>query len=344
MRCFTALELDFESPVVLIHGPNGSGKTTILEALHYACYLKSFKTHLPKELVQAKAEGFGIGLGILSEGFDTLHVNFLRNKKSIKLNEQPVASFKELYDTYKAVTITEDDLLMIQGAPSLRRSFIDHVVVLKDPSFALLSKKYRICLDNRNALLSSYKYDDESYRLWTDQLLKTSLQIQEARKQALAVLEKQTQKLMADLNQGSLSITYEYARPYSDLTDIACAEDLFIRYPSLKGHESTQRRTLFGAHLDDFVITFQDKSSRTYASRGQQKLIIFMLKLAQLVDMPGTALLVDDFLTDFDEARAEALLPLMTRLPSQLIITSPIETVIKEKIAPYSPHIIKIGV
>lgn len=94
VRCFASLELDFESPVVLIHGPNGSGKTTILEALHYACYLKSFKTHLPKELIQSKAEGFGIGLGILSEGFDTLHVNFLRNKKVVKLNEQPVASLK----------------------------------------------------------------------------------------------------------------------------------------------------------------------------------------------------------------------------------------------------------
>lgn len=241
------------------------------------------------------------------------------------------------------MTITEDDLLMIQGAPSLRRSFIDHVVVLKDPAFALLSKKYRTCLDNRNALLSSYKYDDESYRLWTDQLLKASLQIQAARKQALSILEKQTQKLMADLGQGSLSIVYEYARPYNDLTDISSADDLFIRYPSLKGHESAQRRTLFGAHLDDFVITFQDKSSRTYASRGQQKLIIFMLKLAQLIDMPGTALLVDDFLTDFDESRAEALLPLMTSLSSQLIITSPIASVIKEKLAPYSPHIIKIG-
>ena len=112
---------------------------------------------------------------------------------------QPVGSYKELYDVYKVVTITEDDLLMIQGAPSLRRSFIDHMVLLVDPEYAPLLKRYRHILDNRNALIASGKNDDESYRLWTDQLLAAATRIQKARKTVLENLEKEAQELIKEV-------------------------------------------------------------------------------------------------------------------------------------------------
>lgn len=354
-RCFSSVNLDVESSVVLIHGPNGSGKTSLLEALHYGCYLRSFKTHLPKEIAQTKSDGFGMALGLASTtSFDTLQVSFSRNKKTVKLNQQPVGSYKELYDVYKVVTVTEDDLLMIQGAPSLRRSFIDHMVLLIDPEYAPLLKKYRHILDNRNALIASGKNDDESYQLWTDQLLGVSSRLQKARIAALENLEKEVQALIKEVMAGgTLSISYEYARPYSDIADCATTQDVMIRYPSLKNHEMMQRRSLFGAHLDDFSIMFQGKPCRKYASRGQQKLLIFLLKLAHVkslrsdtdqgVSGTGVVLLVDDFMTDFDEERALALLPLMTSFPSQLILTTPIEGLLKEKLKAYKTQYIDLS-
>ncbi len=344
------MDLDVESSVVLIHGPNGSGKTSLLEALHYGCYLRSFKTHLPREIAQTHSEGFGLALGLASDAsFDTLQVNFSRNKKTVRLNQQPVSSYKELYDVYKVVTITEDDLLMIQGAPSLRRSFIDQMVLLTDPAYALLLKKYRHILDNRNALLASGKDDGESYGLWTDQLLGVASRIQKARVKVLEDLEKEVQVLIKEvLSQGALSMSYEYARPYTDIENISSTEDLMVRYPSLKNHEMMQRRSLFGAHLDDFSIMFQGKSCRTYASRGQQKLIIFLLKLAHIKGLraspgAGVVLLVDDFMTDFDDERAQALIPLMAHLPTQLIVTSPVEGLVKEKLKAYKTQSIDIS-
>lgn len=352
-RCFSSIDLDVESPVVLIHGPNGSGKTSIIEALHYSCYLRSFKTHLPKEIAQTKAEGFGVALGLAnSNSFDTLHIQFSRNKKSVKLNAQPVGSYKELYDVYKVVTITEDDLLMVQGAPALRRSFIDHVVLLMNPEYALLLKKYRHVLDNRTALIASGRNDDESYELWTNQLLTLSTTIQKARIGALTALEKEVKLLLTEIFADStttLSIQYDFAKPYSDMDDLITTEDLLIRYPSIKSHEMMQRRTLFGAHLDDFSIIYQGKSCRTYASRGQQKLLVFLLKLAHIRilkaehSQSGVIFLVDDFMTDFDEEKAQALLPLMTSLPSQLIVTTPVEGLVKEKLKAYKTQYIDIG-
>ncbi len=341
-RCFSSLDLDFESPVVLIHGPNGSGKTSILEALHYACYLKSFKTHLPKELVHSEADGFGVGLGIATQSFDTLQVQFQRKKRTVKLNEKGIGSYKELYSAYRVITITEGDLMMIQGAPSLRRSFLDTMVLLLDPSHAALAQKYRAILNNRNALVSRGRADDESYILWTDQLLQTSIAMQKARISAVQQLEKEAQQLICDIIDVSnikepLTLEYRYARPYSDIEGITTAQELIDRYPGLKDNELRQKRSLFGAHLDDFAATYLGKACRTYSSRGQQKLVLFLLKMAQLQAMKaqgstGAILLVDDFMTDFDEEKAASLLPMMTKLSSQVILTSPIESLVKNKL------------
>ena len=71
---------------------------------------------------------------------------------------------------------------------------------LLEPDYATLLKKYRHILDNRNALLASGRFDEESYHLWTDQLLRTSHQIQKARKQALQDLEKEAQELIRKLS------------------------------------------------------------------------------------------------------------------------------------------------
>lgn len=342
-RCFSSLKLDFEKPVVLIHGPNGSGKTSILEALHYACYLRSFKTHLPKELVLAQAEGFGVGLGLVTQGFDTLSVHFSKSKRAVKLNEQSIGSYKELYEAYRVITITEDDLQMIQGAPSARRSFLDTMVLLSDPTHASVSLKYRTILNNRNALIARGRADEESYMLWTEQLLQTSFHIQKARLEVLKQVEAEAKVLVQEFFKDPvnatdpLQISYKYARPYSNLEGITTAQELIERYPGLKEQELRQKRTLIGAHLDDFSVAYLGKDCRTYSSRGQQKLVVFLLKMAHLQALKsrgstGTILLVDDFMTDFDEERAATLLPLMTKLSSQVILTSPLEGIVKNKL------------
>ena len=342
-RCFSSLTLEFKSPIVLVYGPNGSGKTTLLEALHYACYLRSFKAHLHKHITGPLADGFSIGLGILGEqGFDSLHVALKRHKKTVLLNGQQVRSYEELYRVYKVVTIKEDDIAMVQGSPSLRRSFIDYMVLLADPSFAALGKKYKAILDNRNALLLAARDDRESYLLWTDQLLALSAEIQKKRQAALAWLEEEVQLLYKALfphESEAISFTYEYSKTYEDSATIQSAEELLIRYPSLIMRERSQKRTLFGAHLDDLVISFHQKSSKIYASRGQQKLIVMILKLAQVAFMKKRGdeaiLLVDNFMADFDEAKMEILIPFLTTLPSQLILTSPLENLIKQKLKEY---------
>lgn len=330
-RCFEDFSLSNLERCTIITGANGAGKTSILEALHYACYFRSFKTHRIKEIARAGQHTAGINLSLAGElSYDALSVHFEHPKKKVHLNEKPITSFKQLYDTYRVVTITEHDLELIQGAPAVRRTFIDQMISIGDPQYMQVLKRYKSVIDNRNALLAKFN-DYETYTIWTTQLLELTKMIQAKRASFLALLESQSQDLIAQFFSDTFSVAFDYqsVKPYS-LTPIDSIDQLFSTYPGIYDHERAFKRSLIGAHLDDFHVSFQDKSSRIYASRGQQKLIVFLLKLSyirylnELYKTDNTILLVDDFVTDFDQVKLSLLLSLMTTLPSQLIMTSPL--------------------
>ncbi|HSW73657.1 MAG TPA: AAA family ATPase, partial [Candidatus Limnocylindria bacterium] len=124
-RCFADKTITFESPLVLIEGNNGSGKTSLLEALHYLCYLRSFRTHSPRDLLFFGHETFFIKAlceqsGTVAQNHE-IQVGFSHKKRLVKIDQRAVSSYKELMDYYRIVTLTEDDVVLIQGGPDVRR-------------------------------------------------------------------------------------------------------------------------------------------------------------------------------------------------------------------------------
>ena len=107
-------------------------------------------------------------------------------------------------------------------------------------------------------------------------------------------------------------------------------------------------RSLFGAHLDDILITFHDKRSKQYASRGQQKLIVLLIKIAQIKELlrqKGPAVfLLDDFMTDFDEQRIRQLVTVLRGLDIQLIFTTPLSShILHSELAAHGAQTIKLS-
>ena len=125
--------------------------------------------------------------------------------------------------------------------------------------------------------------------------------------------------------KSDISISFEYKPKKIDFADSYA--DFMGKVDDLRQSELRFRRSLFGAHLDDLVIKFQSKKSKNYASRGQQKLVVLLLKAAQLKNLTkkrGKAVfLLDDFMTDFDEKKAALLAKFLVSLDCQLIFTSP---------------------
>lgn len=330
-RCFDQLSLDLDESILLIRGLNGSGKTSLLEALHYSCYLRSFRTHLPKDLVMFEKDNFFIKttfrettqLSLVNE----IQVGFTENKRLVKINQKPIASFKELMDYYRVITISEDDIALIKGNPQTRRMFVDQAIILVDPEFIADLRNFRHILDSRNKLLQQSIINQDSYYIWTKQLWEISGVIQRKRQQMLAIFYEEINNFLINYFNSLCSIVFTYkAKNMNEghsYTDFLKTEQHFFQ------DEKRYKRSLFGAHLDDIIITLQGKKSKSFASRGQQKLIVLLIKIAQITHLTAqkgaAVVLLDDFMTDFDPERAQLLISILLNLKSQLIFTSPVK-------------------
>lgn len=333
-RCFTDRIFDFNgAQCVVITGRNGAGKSSLLEALHYGCYLRSFRTHVHKELVDQNSDYFFLGIEFNLEHIgstDQLTVGFSdREGKVVRLNQKLVQSYKELTAQYRVITLTADDVQLIQGAPDKRRDFLNYSLLLSHPDFVGLFKEFKTILSQRNRLLLS-QGTGHDLAIWSQKLWETSLVLRVARVELLNDLERRINELLAKYFLGTdaqaLTVHFTYQAKGGTSSDFsAWHTDWQVKHLAT---ELKFGRSFFGAHLDEVVISFEQKKARIFASRGQQKLIVFLLKVAQAqaISEQGepAVLLLDDFLTDFDEQRVHDCLSVLNDLKVQTFLTSPL--------------------
>lgn len=325
LRCFEHLDIELDAKLNLIEGLNGSGKTTIVEALYYLCYLRSFRTNITQEMISFDSDSFFIkallvnkSSGLMQDQSDiTMQVGFAPRKRLVKLNNQEVTSFKQLISNYRVIVLTEDDLDIIKAGPEIRRNFIDQYIYLQNPAWLTELHSYKRILDQRNSLLKNLVFDLENYHFWTKQLTLRSQAIQKVRQDALKELQHELNCILIN----------NFKEEFSDFV-VEFAYQVREWQPSTQGREQFMQRTLFGAHLDDYQIKLSAKSSRKFASRGQQKLIAILMKVAQIITLKrlfnGAILfLLDDFVTDLDHTKIAVLIELLNSLQVQLVFTAP---------------------
>lgn len=345
-RNFTKKEFVFDSNVVVIEGCNGSGKTSLLEGLYYTCFLRSFRTHQGKDLIALNDNYFFTQLDFEDElnGINQIQVGLsAKDGKLVKLNKTPITSYKQIVSRYKVISIAEDELSLVQGAPEERRIFLNQFLILLDPDLINELREYKQILQHRNSMLSnknsntmnlSFEKNGEFY-IWSKQLYDKTIIIQKRRISCLSKLETEVNNLLAKyLKKENLSILFNYKPKKIDLTKTF--DEFWNNYQiKIKDEELRWGRSMFGAHLDDFLITFQEKKARAFASRGQQKLILLLIKIAQLMILQqkgDTAIfLIDDFLTDFDEKRMQSCLNILQQIKGQIFITCPLKSFISPK-------------
>lgn len=323
-RCFSSQNFVLDSPLVIIEGSNGSGKTSLLEALHYGCYLKSFRTHISRDLLAFDQDHFFITLTLQEH---TIAIGSTGSKKQVKVDQKVITSYQELRNYYRVVTVTEDDIALVKGSPEKRRTFIDNALILAHPRLSSLYRSYKDTLEQRNALLFHNKYTQEEHLLWTERVWQLSSAIKKERSDYLMLLQYHFMQHAAE-HWPQYCIAFEYQAKERDTEDTF--DTFYTNKKALFKKEQVYKRTLFGAHLDDIEITFSGKKARLYASRGQQKLIVLLLKIAQASVLlkeyknSNIVFLLDDFMTDFDHAVAQNLMSILINLSVQLIFTAPI--------------------
>jgi len=328
-RCFSHLELEINAPILICEDANGSGKTSFLEALYFACYLRSFRTHLPRELVHFDQESFFLKVELdesAPEGVNLHHevqVGFSQGNRLARVNKHAVSSRKQILTHYRVISFTEDDLALVKGAPEARRDFLDITLSIEREEYRSLLKSLKQIVAQRTALLTSGRCSADVYMILSKQLLHISTAIQEMRIALLEQFNIQVNQMLADYNaQHTVDFSYKHKQvlPLDMFESLEGCKALF-------GSEVRMARCLWGAHLDDFSIIFNSKRSKNFASRGQQKLIALLLKITHaqhLYRKQGGALwLLDDFMTDLDDATAQHLAQRLIETNNQLIFTAP---------------------
>lgn len=313
-RCFDNYEQKIENQIVVIRGENGTGKTTLLEALHTAVFAKSFRTSDLSHLCTFGKEHFLIALFGEDQFKDSWKIRLTGKdkKKELVFNNKKIKTFKEILQNFKIISLSEEDLAIITGAPEYRRTFIDKAIALQDPSYVEILQNYKKILAQKNSLLKNQQAKSSLFELWTEKQDALDYQIRSIRTEHLKTLTLQAKKLYEMIENTNIALSTNYQS--SD------KPNLITRWQREKGAE----RTLWGSHKDDPEILLNDQPARFFASRGQQKLIITLLKLAQIqVLKTPCILLLDDFLTDLDYKKAKTLLEIALQIDTQIFISTP---------------------
>lgn len=324
-RCFSQIKISLDAPVVLITGANGTGKTTILEALVYASTLRSFRSSTPAELIQDSKLASVLYVEYIDDLQEqtNVHVELTKRRRIVRINNKCVTKPAELFDVVRVVSITEHDIQFVQGSPEARRYFLDYGLMLHDPTYATLIRRYKRLLDQRNAWLRTGATDKESWHIWTQGILDLSVIIRQKRSSFLSNLTTQVCELQSSMAFSCPPIQTMYAPHLITCTTLG---ELVRHHEQLCARERYAQRTLFGAHLDDVCLKLGELNSRIAASRGQQRLVAILFKLAQSISLLNEGqrviLVIDDLMADFDERRLHELLRMLRRMPCQLVLAA----------------------
>jgi len=302
----------FSEKIVGIYGPNGSGKTNLLDALHYLCFTRSYFSRPDGSSVQQGMQGFRIEGKVMhdDDSYQLLCILRETGRKEFYLNGDAYKKFSLHIGRFPCVMIAPDDISLITGASEGRRSFMDSIIAQFSPAYLETLISYTKVLQQRNSLLKAaaehQRLDESLLDVLDQQLLEHGNKLFVERQQFLAEFIPMVKEQYSTIagKDDLLELVYEsqlLQQPFELLLQQNRQRDIYLQ------------RTGTGIHKDDLALQMQQQPFKTIASQGQRKSLLFALKLAEfnlLKKHKGFApvLLLDDVFEKLDEERMHNLL------------------------------------
>ena len=323
-RSYESLELPLDVGLTAIVGANGIGKTNLLEALGLLATLKSFRGAPTESLIRRGAESAIIRAEGIRDDRDVLiELELAKRRTRAQVNRQRLQRSRDLLGALRITVFAPDDLALIKEGPSVRRNFLDDVLVALDPKADAVLRDLEKILKQRNALLrQSHGRLDEAglmtLDVWDAKLGTTGTDVTNRREDLVRQLLPLVERSYEILAGAPVPLTADYQRSWQTDT---LAE-------ALEGERQTDVRrgvTSVGPHRDELALRLDGLASRTEASQGEQRTLALAWRLAGhllVTNVLGEPplLLLDDVLSELDDDRAAALLG---NLPAgQTVITS----------------------
>ncbi len=310
----------------LFIGPNGSGKTSLLEAIHYLGLSRSFRTHLNQRIINLNADAFSV-VGHINAGVPNTVIGIERHRQNpakTRIGGENITSSLELAKTFPLQFLNSDAHRLLLSGPKYRREFIDWGVFHVEHSFISLWQRAYRSLRQRNAALRACSTwnnvsQQDQVKLWDHELVSATESLSLLR---MNYVEKLLIKLMPIVSKlvGSIDLKISFYPGWpkgSELSEVLTqnfSKDLELGY------------TQYGPQKADLIVKVGNISAQDMLSQGQQKLLVYAMRLVQgmlLQEQTGRTCtyLIDDLPAELDQYKRQSVLSTLASEQVQVFIT-----------------------
>ena len=337
-RSYDLVELELTPGVTTFIGPNGQGKTNLIEIIDFSANLQSHRTHLNQNLIQKNKPYAQTRVGVEENNRKIWIETKIEEKKplKIKVNSQIIKKQKEAVGLIKTTLFSPNDLYLIKGDPATRRSFLDEVIIQNNRNYYETKNQYERVLKQKNALLKSVtprnissSEIESTLEVWNNKLIDFGAEMYFQRNQIIKNLQPHFSKNYTTIAPNTLNTNLQYITNLKDnLDDLETIKNKFQQELSKNQQEELNRKSsLIGPHRDDLEILLNDLPAKTHSSQGESWSLALCLKLASfdlLNENFNPILILDDVFSELDQSRREFLLQKIN-IADQTLITAAVE-------------------
>ena len=306
----------------VLYGENGSGKTSLLEAIHVLGTARSFRSGRPKSQVQHGKDHYVVRGERQTLGTGTRAVGVQRSidgSATLRVGGETTRSVAHLADELPLLALNSDSFELLIGEPAQRRRFLDWGVFHVEHDLREARQQFQRALAQRNNLLRRGRIDATELDVWTREVALNGEAVSAGRSRFLEAIQSHLTPLLDELSPELVEVQLSYRQGWDSGKSYREALEQGLTSDQEQGF--TQR----GPQRADLRVQMGGYSAADTLSRGQQKLLVSAMKLAQvsLLAELGTSsmLLVDDLPSELDASRCEAVCGLLGRIPVQTMIT-----------------------
>ncbi len=338
-RNYESCELEFPGNKILLIGKNAQGKTNLLEAIYYLATLSSFRGGTDSELIKWGEDSCVIDADIFKHDTD-IELKVIINppkQKILKVNGLKRTSFASFLGNLIVVNFNVSDLLLLRGAPSDRRKWLDDAISQIYPAYKDRLNKYSRIRTQRNNLLKEFRNQtqEEFLSVLDEQLAVAGSNIIHLRQKYLGEIQQIAFQKHKSISEEREDLNIFYNSTVSGDFDtvkhsVQKPEEILEKFHSVlaerKAEEIARAQTVVGPHRDDTSFIINGRNAVSFASQGQQRTVALALKLAEIdlienIIGESPVLLLDDVLAELDNERQSFLLQSIKE-GTQTIITT----------------------
>ena len=337
-------EVKWAPNINVISGPNGSGKTNLIDAVHYLCMSRSFVTSSDTYVVKQGESEFDLDghfEGEIRSSF-SVQCHYSRGEgKKFWVNESPLDRLSDLIGMVPVVVLSPQDRALTTEGPAERRAFIDGFISQLSHRYLRDLIDYRKVVKQRNKLLQEERNPQRLELFlepWNAQLIELGSRIVAKRTETLnrfqEFLNKQYEHIAGIGHQPNL----EYQTFCEPSEDVAAIKEAYAQKLEAQAEKERERElTIVGPHRDEILFRLDEMELRKFGSQGQHRLFALSLKMAQLFyysdlldDLP--IFLLDDVFGDLDTRKTDILFDALRLHSGQTFITSAHSGLIKNRL------------